>query len=190
MGRFLHLAKRCTESNHKLYDATSAATLTLTGTLPTVAFRCRVTLSSAVGHTDCVGSVTVGSETATAFLAAGSKLTTTNLTALPVITTTNLDCHILIEAIDSGGQPIRGTVETDLPCKIEIKSKSIPRPEGGWTSIQATQMQARGTFATNDLIKFDINHPSDPTNGTTHPVVSWRPKFANMGKEDIKILEF
>lgn len=138
---------------------------------------------------DVAGTVTITTETIT-YTVAATKTTTVILTSLPVVTYANLDCKITIKCINSGGAPLYIETETNLPCKIEIKSKSVPRPEGGWTSIQSTQMQARGTFAAGDLIKFDIANPTDPTDGTAHPVANWRPKLANMGKENIKILEF
>jgi hypothetical protein len=123
-------ASLVTKAHHKLYDATSAATLTLTGTLPSIAFRCKVTVSSVAGHTDVAGSVTVGSETALAFTVAGSKTTTTNLTALPVVTTTNLDCHILIEAIDSGGAYIEDETLTTIDIKYKDETKYFSQAIG------------------------------------------------------------
>jgi hypothetical protein len=92
--------------------------------------------------------------------------------------------------IDTGGADVWTTTETDLPCKIELKSKNIPSPQGGWTSIATTQMQARGTFAVGDIIKFDVDHPFVSTSGIEHPIVSIAPKIGYMGKEDIKILTF
>lgn len=189
-GRFRHLATRITKTAATLFSGTSAATLTLTGTWPTGGSRLSIVASSVTGHTDCAGTVTInGSETLT-FTVAGKKTTTAALTSLPTITTANLDCNLVITVISSGGTPVYTEAETDLYCKIEIKSKSVPSPNGGWTSIQATTMQARGIFATGDVIKFDIDNPFDPTDGIEYQVSSVKPKIGYMGKESIKILQF
>jgi hypothetical protein len=193
MSRFLHLAKRYTESVASIFDGTMVASPTI-GAWPTgVTGRCKVTVSSVTGHTDCVGTITIGGETLT--FSAGltppiTKQTTVNLTAKPTVSSSDLDCHCHITVIDSGGADVMVTTETDLPCKIEIKTKSVPSPAGGWTSISSTQMQARGIFEVGDRIKFDVDYPFDPTNGTEYSVVSERPKVAHMGKESIKILTF
>ncbi len=193
MSRFLHLAKRCTKAVASIFDGTMVASPTI-GAWPTgTTGRCKVTLSSVTGHTDCVGSITIGSETLT--FSAGltppiTKQTTTNLTAKPTVSSTGLDCHAHITVIDTGGADVYTTTETDLPCKIEIKSKNIPSPQGGWTSIQSTEMQARGTFAEGETIKFDIDNPFSTTNGTEYKVAAIKPKVGYMGKESIKVLTF
>ena len=189
-GRFRHLAKLVTKTAATLFSGTSAATLTLTGTWPIGGARLSIVTSSVAGHTDCAGTVTVnGSETLT-FTVAGKKTTTAALTSLPTITTAILDCNLVITVISSGGTPVYTEAETDLYCKIELKNKSVPSPNGGWTSIQATTLQARGTFATGDVIKFDIDNPFDPTSGIEYQVSSVKPKVGYMGKESIKILQF
>lgn len=189
-GRFRHLAKRVTKTAATLFSGTSAATLTLTSTWPTGGTRLLVAASSVTGHTDCAGTVTInGTETLT-FTAAGKKTTIAALTELPTITTANLDCNLVITVITSGGTPVYIEAETDLYCKIEIKSKSVPSPSGGWTSIQSTTLQARGTFAVNDVIKFNVDNPFDPTDGIEYQVSSVKPKVGYMGKESIKILQF
>lgn len=189
-GRFRHLATRITKTVATLFSGTSAATLTLTGTWPTGGARLSIVTSSVTGHTDCAGRVTVNGTENIDFLAAGKKTTTAALTSLPTITTSGLDCNLVITVITSGGAPVYTEAETDLYCKIEIKSKSVPSPTGGWTSIQATTLQARGTFAVNDVIKFDIDNPFDPTDGAEYSISSVKPKVAYMGKESIKILTF
>ena len=189
-GRFRHLAKLVTKTVATLYSDTSAATLTLTGTWPTGGARLSTVTSSVTDHTDCAGTVTVnGSETLT-FTAAGKKTTIAALTELPTITTANLDCNLVITVITSGGAPVYAESETDLYCKIEIKSKNVPSPSGGWTSIQATTLQARGTFAIGDTIKFNVDNPFDPTDGIEYQVSSVKPKIGYMGKESMKILQF
>lgn len=293
MSRFLHMAKRCTHAVKELYDGVApSGAVTLTGTAPSVSFRCRVTVAPrpyyvtaltgthndilwmdtlgttaacsiayasvagqalsisvtgpaitvnlattsgsvitttaseivalaalsasliALGVTaalksgdngtglvtvlnataftsglDMAGSLVVGADTLT-FTIASKKTSTSALTSVPTVNNTGLDCNVLIECIDTGGAPIYTTTETDLPCKIEVKSKSIPSPEGGWTSVASTQMQARGYFDVGDVIKFDIDNPFSTTAGIEHPIVSFHPKEPYMGKEDIKILQF
>lgn len=125
-------AYRVTRTNHKLYDNTTAATLTLTGSLPSVPFRVAVTLSSVTGHADCAGSVVVGSETLT-FASAGKKTTTTTLTALPVITTSGLDCNILVEAITSAGAPILAETLTAIAVRLAAKTSGFYNSAGVWT---------------------------------------------------------
>lgn len=193
MSRFLHLAKRCTKSLTYLFDGTMIASPTIGAWPSGVTGRCKVAVSSVAGHTDCAGTITIGSETLT--FSAGltppiTKMTTVNLIAKPAVTSSGLDCHCHITVIDTGGADILTTTETDLPCKIELKSKSVPSPQGGWTSIATTQIQARGTFDIGDMIKFDVDNPFSPTNGVEHPIVSLGPKVGYMGKENIKILQF
>lgn len=127
---------RVTRGNHELYDGTTAATLTLTGSLPSVSFRCKVTISAVAGHTDVAGSVVVGSETLT-FAAAGTKTTTTALSALPTITTSGLDCNILVEAITTGGAPIIEETAIALKTRFENTQKSYLNSQGVWSKSQA-----------------------------------------------------
>lgn len=188
-SRFLHLAKRCTKAVASIFDGTMVASPTI-GSWPTgITGRCKVTTSSVSGHTDCAGTITIGTETLT-FTQAGTKTTTVNLTAKPAVSSANIDCHCHITVIDTGGADVLTTTETDLPCKIEIKSKNVPSPQGGWTSIASTEMQARGTFSEGEIIKFDIDNPFVATNGKEYPVISIKPKVGYMGKETIKILTF
>lgn len=189
MSRFLHLAKRCTKAAASIFDGTMVASPTISAWPTSITGRCKVVLSSVTSHTDCAGTITIGSETLT-FTQAATKTTTVNLTAKPAVSSTGLDCHCHITVIDTGGADVLVSTETDLPCKIEIKSKSIPSPQGGWTSVASTQMQARGTFDVGDMIKFDIDNPFSTTAGIEHPIVSFAPKVGYMGKESIKVLQF
>ena len=127
---------RVTRGNHELYDGITAATLTLTGSPPSVNFRVAVTLSSVTGHADCTGSVVVGSETLT-FAAAGKKTTTTALTALPTITTSGIDCNILVEAITTGGAHIVEETAIALKTRFENTQKSYLNSQGVWSKSQA-----------------------------------------------------
>jgi hypothetical protein len=188
-SRFKHLAKRVSRAPVVLFDGTSTSSLTLTASWPSTGSKLSIVASAVTGHADCTGHVIINSEDIE-FKAAGTKISAGALTALPTITTSGLGCHLVITVLTSGGSPVYAETETDLPCKIEIRSKSIPSPEGGWTSIASTQIQARGNFAVNDLIKFDPDYPYDPTDGTNRPIMAVQPKVAMMGKENIKILTF
>lgn len=125
-------AYRVVKGNHKLYDDTTAATLNLTGSLPSVPFRVAVTLSSVAGHTDVAGTVTVGSETLT-FTTATRKTTTTLLSALPTITTSGLNCNILVEAITSAGAPILAETLTAIAVRLAAKTSGFYNSAGVWT---------------------------------------------------------
>lgn len=127
---------RINPGNWVLFDAASASTLTLTGTLPTISFRCSVRLYTATGKTDVAGSVVVGSETLT-FTMAGKKTTTTLLTVLPVVTTTNLNCMIEILALDSGGAPISLDTQTAIDCRFQDTQKAFQNAQGEWSTSAA-----------------------------------------------------
>lgn len=142
-----------TSSIAELYDAASAATLTLTGTAPTVPYRLRITLSGA----DCTGTVTInGSETLT-FVAAGKKVTTTTLTAnsLPTITTANLNCNILIECLDVGGSPIYAETTTLIKVRHEPESATVRDPMGNFTTYNGYVMVRNSTITLGDKIRIN-----------------------------------
>ena len=188
-GRFKHLAKRMARAPVVLFSGTSVASLSLIAAWPPTGSKLSIVASSVSGHTDCAGHIIINSEDIT-FTQVGTKTSTTALTALPTITTTGLDCNLVISVLNSGLAPIYLETETDLPCKITPKTKWLPSPQGGWTSIQTTILEARGIFAVGENIKFDPDYPFDPTAGNTKQIVSVRPKNAYQGKESIKILEF
>ncbi len=144
---------KITKANHVLYSGLSAATLTLTGSLPSVAFRCAVTISSTTGHTDCAGSVVVGSETLT-FAAAGKKATTVSLSALPVITTSGLNCNILVEAITTGGAPIQQETLTAVACRFQNTQTSFMDPTGEWTKSQAIAYVSDSGFEIGSIFRY------------------------------------
>lgn len=120
-----------------LFDGNSSSTLTLTGTWPVGRTgRLKITISSTTGHTDCIGTITIGSETL-AFAQAGTKLTTNGLTASPIITTANLDCHIHVVVIDTVGQPIYEETALELDCRFQDTQKAFQDPTGKWTNSSA-----------------------------------------------------
>ena len=140
-------------SIQELYDAASAATLTLTGIAPTVAYRLRITLSGA----DCAGTVTIdGTETLT-FTAATPKITTTNLTAnaLPTVTTANLSCNILIECLTTGGAPIYAETTTLIKVRHEPELVTIREPSGNFTTYNGYVMVRNSTITLGDKIRIN-----------------------------------
>ena len=136
-----------------LYNNTSAATLTLTGSKPIVPFRVAITLSPKTDHVACAGIVTIGGE-AISFSAAGRKTTTNSLTALPVVTTTGLDCHILLEAITISGQSIYVETLTAVKCRWTSKQKLIPKPEGGFTLTSAEVLTQVASCNGGDTLRY------------------------------------
>lgn len=129
---------RVNKGNWELFNAIpTSSPLTLTGTLPTVSFRCRATVISEAGHTDCNGSLVIGTETLAFTLTGQKKTTTILLTALPVVTYTSLDCIILIEAIDSAGASISSDNQVAIDCRFQDTQKSFQSPNGEWSTSAA-----------------------------------------------------
>ena len=125
-----------TKSPVSLYDGTSSATFAL-GTWPSGRTgRIKITISSVTGHTDCAGSITVGSETV-AFTQAGTKQTTTNLTSNPVITSTGLDCHVHITVIDTGGADLLTETLIAINTRIEAYNSGFYNSQGVWTKTNS-----------------------------------------------------
>jgi hypothetical protein len=148
-----HTASKVTDAQHFLYNAASASTLTLTGTLPSVSFRCQVRLYTASGKTDCIGSVTVGAETLT-FTQASKKVTSTALSALPTITTANLNCMIEIIAIDSAGNPVEDETVTTVKIRFEPTTKSFQNSDGEWQTSSAYAMIVDPTCGVDTTIRY------------------------------------
>lgn len=129
---------------------------------PPVSFRCAVTLSSVLGHTDCTGTVTIGGETLT-FVGAGKKTTSTLLTSLPVITTTGLDCNILITCIDSAGKDIQTETDNTMAVDWEDATTYFPGAMGGFersdSNCETDDFTAKfGDQLTHNGIKYTIKN--------------------------------
>lgn len=169
-----------TKAAHSLYNAASAATLTLTGTLPSVTFRCSVRLYTAAGKTDCTGSVVVGSETL-AFAGSGKKTTTTLLTALPVVTTSNLNCMIEIIALNSGGAEIQSETLTAIDIKFRDEAEYYSQAIGGFVKRPAQCVTDETTSQINDVIRYS---------GTDYPIKAIHTKRDRLGIERRRILQF
>lgn len=135
-----HTAYIVTKTTISLYNSTSSGTLTITATPPTVDYRCRVTLTSVTGHTDCVGTVTVDGEVLTFTACNQKKIGTTTIDAntRPTITTANIDCNVFVECIDLGGVDIKYETTSSFPCRFSEKSHRVLDSTGAWTSKKST----------------------------------------------------
>jgi hypothetical protein len=159
-----HCAFLVEKANWKLYNALGTATLTVL-TPPTGNFRLKITLSASTTHTDCAGTLSINCSAVT-FSAAGSQTTSTTLSSKPTITTSGLDCWILIEAIDTNGQPIKQTTNTPIKIRWEDYTKAILTPSGIWASQRTTKAYTKSmTIDIGATIKFDKLNSLDPTNG-------------------------
>lgn len=123
LRRLPHIAYRIDKIQTELYDGASAATLTLTGTAPTVSYRLKISLSGV----DTTGDVTINGTETLNFSGTNPQLTKTTLDAntLPAVTTTNLSCSILIQCIDKTGSPIYTEVETPIKIRYEIETRMV-----------------------------------------------------------------
>lgn len=160
---FPHSAYLVTEAAVSLFDGTLTASPTI-GAWPTgITGRCKVTISSVTGHTDCAGTITIGSETLT-FLAGSTppitKQTTVNLTAKPTVTTSGLDCHCHITVIDTGGADVVAETLTAIKIRFEPTSKMYMNATGTWTQSQAYAMVVNSTIKLTDVIRYNsTNYP-------------------------------
>ncbi len=153
---FPHSASLVTKANKELYDAVPASSpITLTGTAPATSFRCRATVTSTAGHTDCAGSLTIGTETLT-FSASGQKKTTTvSLSSLPVVSYVGLDCQITIECITVSGADIQTETLTSVQIRYEPTSKMFMSPEGSWTQSSSYAMIVNSTVNVGSTIRYN-----------------------------------
>lgn len=159
-------ASLVTKAAASLYDGTSSATFTL-GTWPSgKTGRLKITISSVAGHTDCAGSITVGSEIVT-FTQAGTKTTTTNLTANPVITSTGLDCHCHLTVIDTGGADIMVETITPIDIKFRDEQEYYNQAIGAFVKRPAQCVTDETASRINDIIRF---------NGVDYPIKAIHPK--------------
>ena len=157
IGSYLNQdAYRVLVSNWVLYnDEPASSPITLTGDLPSVSFRCRAKVSSATGHTDCAGTLTIGTETLTFSATGQTKITTVNLSALPTVTYSGLDCTILIEAIDSAGAPLRIETAKEVSCRFQDTQKSFRDAQGNWSLSSAIAYVNEPEFVIGTKISYD-----------------------------------
>ena len=119
-----------------LFDGTLTASPTI-GSWPTgTTGRCKVIISSVTGHTDCAGTITIGSETLT-FTQAGTKQTTISLTAKPTVTSSALDCHCHITVTDVGGADVTAETLTAINTRIEAYNSGFYNSQGVWTKTNS-----------------------------------------------------
>jgi hypothetical protein len=161
----------------KIFTGITSATLTLNGDgLPTESFLCAVTPISVAGHTDVVGSVTIGSETIT-FAAATRKTTTVPLSALPTITTSALDCNLLIEALDLGATPLMK--ETLTSIKIGFKqTQKVYQDRFGKPAMSSAEAKTQDTnCVAGTILRID---------GTDYSIEQVSPKTKMSGVEYLR----
>lgn len=172
-------AIRVDRANWKIFTGASAASLVLNGDgLPAVPFRCAVTLISATGHTDCAGSVIVGTETLT-FTVATKKTTTVVLTALPFVTTTGLDCNILIEAITASGAPIQKETLTNILISYNLRQRLAPDSMGNFTILESLTKTTDTACWAGGIIRID---------GSDYTIYDANPKYKPSGREYMRKL--
>lgn len=142
-----------TKAPTSLFDGTMVASPTI-GAWPTgITGRCKVTLSSVTGHTDCAGTITIGSETLT-FTQASTKTTTVNLTAKPTVTSSGLDCHCHITVIDSGGADIQVETLTPIDIKWKDETEYYSQAIGGFVKRPAHCTTDETASRVGDIIRF------------------------------------
>lgn len=169
-----------TKAPHSLYDAASAATLTLTGSLPSVPFRCSVRLYTATGKTDAAGTVTIGSEVLT-FVSASKKTTTVSLSALPIVTTSGLNCMIEILAITVGGSEILKETLTAIDIKFRDEAEYYSQAIGGFVKRPAQAITDETASQVNDAVRY---------NGVDYVVRAIHAKRDRLGIERRRVLQF
>lgn len=177
---FPHSAYSVAKAPVSLFDGTLTASPTISTWPAGITGRCKVTISSAVGHTDCVGSMTIGSETLT-FAQAGTKQTTVNLTTKPTVTSSGLDCHCHITVIDTGGVDVMAETLTAIKIRFEPTSKMYMSPSGNWTQSQAYAMVVNSTIGVGYTIRY---------NSTDYPVKQIEALNLLDGNELYRILYF
>lgn len=166
-------AFRVVKAAVSLFDGTLTASPTI-GSWPSgITGRCKVTVSSVSGHTDCAGSLTIGSESHT-FTAAGQTwITTTLLTSKPAVSSSGLDCHCHITVIDSGGADVVAETLTAIDTRIESHSSLIPTANGLYTVVQDTQIISNTLLAVNDVVR----------KGTTDYIIKKADDNPDLGQE-------
>jgi hypothetical protein len=173
-------AYRVDRANWKIFSGLPSALPTLTSGdgLPTVAFKCAVTLSAVAGHSDLSGSLTIGPETIS-FSAATRKTYTTLLTALPVISATGLDCNILIEALTVGGAPIQKETLTSILIGFKATQKTYMDSAGNFTLCSAQAKTTDILCVAGAILRVD---------GIDYTIVQVEPKNKPSGREYMRKL--
>lgn len=167
----------------ELYDGIpTSSPLTISATPPTVTYRCRVTLAASTTHADCAGTITVGSDTLT-FTAAGTKICTTQIAAntKPTVTYSGLDCNILIECLDTAGNPIQAETTTAIKVKYEPELVTVREPSGNFTTYNGYFMTRDASTTLKSVIRY---------NSTNYNLKRIEPLSWLDGSETYRILYF
>jgi hypothetical protein len=173
-------ASRVTRTNWKIFTGLPSALPALTSGdgLPTVAFKCAVTLAVVTGHADVAGSVVVGAETIV-FNSATRKTTTALLTALPIISATDLDCNILVEALTVGGANIQKETLTSILIGFKATQKTYMDSAGNFTLCSAQAKTVDTLCVAGTILRVD---------GIDYTIVQVEPKNKPSGREYMRKL--
>jgi len=142
-----------TRADADIFDGLLSAPVVVKDWPAGVSGRCKVTLSSSGVHTDCAGTITIGSETLT-FVQAGTKITSTLLTAKPVITFSGLDCHCRITIVDAGGAPIKVETKTATKIQFENTASGFFASDGTWKVYSGSYAMCRDAAGVGDIIRY------------------------------------
>jgi len=169
-----------TKAPSSLFDDTITASLTLAAWPTGRTGKLKVTVSAVAGHTDCAGTVTLGTETLT-FVAAGTKLTTVNLTANPAASSANLDCHLHITVVDTGGADIMVDTLTAIDINFTDEQEYYSQAIGGFAKRPAQAITDNETAEVGDVVRI----------GTIdYPVKAVHVKKDRLGLERMRVLQF
>ena len=171
---------------HELYDAvptSSPVSSSAISTPPTVSYRCRAKVTTSTTHTDCAGTLTIGSDTLTFTAADQIKICTTTITAStkPAISYSGLDCNILIECLDVGGSPIMSETTTSIKVRHEPELVTVRDPAGNFTTYNGYVMVRNSTIDLSDKIRI---------NSTDYSPKRIEPQYWLDGTEAYRIVYF
>ena len=155
---FPHPAHIVEEATIELYDGVpSASPLTISATPPTINYRCQVTATSATGHADCAGSVTIAGEAMPFTFSGQKKVYTTTISAntKPTVTYSGLDCNLLIECIDVGGSPIEAETTTAIKVSYWPELVTLREPNGSFTTYNGYFMTKDSTTTLKSVIRYN-----------------------------------
>ncbi len=145
-----------TVANSKLYDAVpSSSPITVTGTAPSTSFRCKAKVIAVANHTDCSGSLIIGTETLTFTTSGQTKLTSVLLSSNPTVSYVGLDCHILIEYIDASGAPIVTETSTATKIQFENTASGFFNSSGQWTVYSGSYALCKDSANINDILRYN-----------------------------------
>ena len=142
----------------ELYDGVPASSpLTISATPPTVAYRFRATVTSVTGHTDCAGTLFIGSDSLSFSASGQTKQCTTQMAAniKPTVSYSGLDCNILIECLDVGGQPIYTETLTPINVRLDPHQTAIQQENGTWIRLTDTAIITETALVVGNTIRIN-----------------------------------